>query len=112
MTNKDVIDINQKAWASHPVTDLPARFENVRVWEASEEAFADPPEFVALFNLDDKPVTLHFMWRQICPMCASDGTHNLYDGSRWKGSDPVELTLPAHGSAIFGSLSRLIVHSR
>jgi hypothetical protein len=112
MTNKEVIEVNQKTWASRPVTSLPAGFENVRVWEASEEAFADPPEFVALFNLDDKPVTLHFTWKQICQRCASDGARNLYDASKWKGADPVELKLPAHGSAIFGSLNKLTGQAR
>ncbi|MGD0548351.1 MAG: glycoside hydrolase family 27 protein [Terracidiphilus sp.] len=106
ISNKDVIEVNQKTWASHPVNDLPAEFENVRVWEASEEAFADPPEFIALFNLDDKPITLHFMWKQICQMCASDGARNLYDGSRSKGADPVQVTLPAHGSTLFRNLNK------
>jgi hypothetical protein len=112
MTNKEVLDINQKAWASKPVTNLPAGFENVRVWEASEEAIADTPEFVALFNLDDKPVTLHFTWKQICQMCATNGARNLHDASKWKGSEPVELKLPAHGSAIFGSLSKTTGHAK
>jgi hypothetical protein len=112
MTNKEVLDINQKSWASHPVTNLPAGFENVRVWEASEEAIANPSESVALFNLDDKPVTLHFSWKQICPMCASNGARNLYDGSKWKGADPVEVKLPAHGSTIFASLNRLKEHAK
>jgi hypothetical protein len=107
MTNKEVLEINQKAWESKPVKDLPAGFENVRVWEASEEAFVDPPEFVALFNLDDKPVTLHFMWKQICQMCASDGARNLYDGRQLKASDPVKVTLSAHGSTIFRSLNKV-----
>jgi hypothetical protein len=112
MTNKEVLEINQKAWASRPVANLPAGFENVRVWEASEEAIADPPEFVALFNLDDKPVTLHFTWKQICQTCAIDGARNLYDGSKWKGADSVELKLPAHGSAIFASLNGLTGHAK
>jgi len=107
MTNKEVLEINQKAWESKPVKDLPAGFENVRVWEASEEAFVDPPEFVALFNLDDKPVTLHFMWKKICQMCASDGARNLYDGRQLKASDPVKVTLSAHGSTIFRSLNKV-----
>jgi alpha-galactosidase len=112
MTNKEVIDIDQKSVASHPVTNLPAGFEKVRVWEASEEAIAATPEFVALFNLDDKPVTLHFTWKQICQSCASNGARNLYDGSKWKGADPVEVKLPAHGSTIFASLNRLTEHAK
>ncbi|MGA2847439.1 MAG: glycoside hydrolase family 27 protein [Terracidiphilus sp.] len=101
MTNKDVIEINQKTWESQPVKDLPVGFENVRVWTASEEAFANPPEFLALFNLDDKPVTLHFKWEQVCARCAKSEAHNLFDGSHFKTSEPAEIALPAHGSAVY-----------
>jgi hypothetical protein len=104
ITNKDVIDVNQKASQSMPIEELPAGFENVRVWNASEVAFDDPPEYVALFNLGDKPVTLHFMWEQVCQMCKSNGARDLYDGSQWKASEAMEVTLPAHGSTIYGSL--------
>jgi hypothetical protein len=112
ITNKDVLEVNQRAWTSKPVTNLPEGFENVRVWEASEEAFADPPEFVALFNLNDKPVTLHFAWKEICQMCASDGARDLYTGKQSKASDQVEIRLPAHGSTIYRSLNKFTGHAR
>jgi hypothetical protein len=107
-----VLEVNQRAWTSKPVTNLPEGFENVRVWEASEEAFADPPEFVALFNLNDKPVTLHFAWKEICQMCASDGARDLYTGKQSKASDQVEIRLPAHGSTIYRSLNKFTGHAR
>jgi hypothetical protein len=101
MTNKEVTEIDQKAWESHPVKDLPVGFENVRVWTASEEAFTNPPEFVALFNLDDKPVTLSFKWEQICHLCANSEARDLYNGSHFKTSEPGKITLPAHGSTVY-----------
>ncbi len=100
MTNKDLLEIDQKCWDSHPIQRLPSGFEGVRAWEASEEAFADPPEFVALFNLQDKPVTLHFTWRQLTTMSHKVAI-NLWNHSRQKASEPVEVTLPAHGSTVF-----------
>jgi hypothetical protein len=100
LTKKEVLEIDQKAWESHPVKDLPAGFESVRVWSASEEAFANPHEFIALFNLDDKPVTLRFSWAQL-GIRASKEARNLWDGSKANGSNPVVLTLPAHGSTVY-----------
>jgi hypothetical protein len=99
ITNKEVIEINQKAWESKPVKDLPAGFENVRVWRAASGVKIGVHDDVAFFNLDDKPVTLHFIWKQM----GARGTevHNLWDGKSMKAADSVVLTLPAHGSAIY-----------
>jgi alpha-galactosidase len=100
ITNKEVVEINQKARASHPVKDLPAGFEHVRVWEASEGADINSPEFIALFNLDSKSVTLHFTWDQL-DIRGKKAVRNLWDGSKLEGSGPVAVTLPAHGCAIY-----------
>jgi hypothetical protein len=96
ITNKEVIEINQKAAESHPVTSLPAGFEQVRVWEASHAA----TRYFALFNLDDKPVTLHFTWNQF-GVRGNKAARNLWSGNKMKVSAPVEVTLPAHGSTIY-----------
>jgi hypothetical protein len=99
ITKKEVLEINQKARESHPVKDLPAGFENVRVWEASMDTHS-ATRYFALFNLDDKPVTLHFTWEQL-GVLGNKQAGNLWDGSKMKTADPVELTLPAHGSTIY-----------
>lgn len=99
ITKKELLEVNQKAVESHPVKDLPKGFENVRVWEASEKEAANRSQFFALFNLDEKPVTLNFSWKQL------GGTgkvaQNVWDGSKSKLSASETLILPAHGSAIF-----------
>ena len=100
LTKKEVLEIDQKAEETHPVKNLPAGFENVRVWSASEEAFANLPEFIALFNLDDKPVTLHFTWEQLGVKGSKDAL-NLWDENKTKLSAAMVLTLPAHGSTVF-----------
>jgi hypothetical protein len=99
ITNKEVLEINQRAWESKPVKDLPAGFENVRVWRAATGVKIGVHDDIAIFNLDDKPVTLHFTWKQM----GAQGTvvHNLWDGKSVKAADPVVLTLPAHGSALY-----------
>ncbi|MGD0737723.1 MAG: glycoside hydrolase family 27 protein [Terracidiphilus sp.] len=105
MTNKDVIEADQNSYGGHQVAKLPAGFENVRVWETSKPWTDCAPLFVAFFNLDDKPVTLHFKWDQFayCTFSHSAGkeARNLWDGHTAKTSAPVELTLPAHGSTVY-----------
>jgi hypothetical protein len=106
MTNKKVIEANQRSAGSRPVTQLPVGFENVRVWEGSALALDCVPLYFAFFNLADTSVTLHFTWDQLkgkstwgpCPVRMAE---NLWDGSRLKGDEEVGLTLPAHGSAMF-----------
>jgi hypothetical protein len=99
LTNKDVLDINQKAQESHPVTTLPAGFEQARVWEASIDK-ATATQYFALFNLDDKPTTLHFTWEQLGAKNKKEA-RNLWNGSKSKASAPVAVTLPAHGSTLY-----------
>jgi hypothetical protein len=99
ITNREVLEINQKASSSAPFKDLPAGFEGVRVWKATEEATSKPAEFFALFNLSEKPLTLHFDWKQLGATGAE--AHDLWNGNTANAATPVSLTLPAHGSAIY-----------
>jgi len=99
ITNREVLEVNQNAVESHPIKELPKGFENVRVWEASEAASSNPPQFFALFNLDEKPVTLQFSLKQLG--AARKEARNLWDGSKSKAFEITTLTLPARGSAIY-----------
>ena len=56
ITNRDMIELDQMAWDSHPVDNLPSGFEHARVWVALARKHKHPTRFVAFFNLDDKPV--------------------------------------------------------
>ena len=99
MTNKELMEIDQKAWKSEPVKNLPAGFESVRVWRSTSGVKMGVHDDVAIFNLNDKPVTLHFTWKQL----GARGTvaHSLWDKKTAKAAAPVTLTLPAHGSTIY-----------
>jgi hypothetical protein len=106
MTNKKVIAVDQQSMASHPVTDLPAGFENVRVWRAEAPVLDCGLPYFAIFNLNDKPVTLHFKWDQLRGKntwgpCPTRQAEDLWNGKRVKGDKPVDLALPPHGSAIY-----------
>ncbi len=100
ITNKEVIAINQSAWNSHPVKTVAPGFEHARVWVAQTGAIDRPNLYFAFFNLDDRPVTLHSTWAQL----GLEGKHaarNLWNGNSLAPSEGIEMTLPAHGSAIY-----------
>jgi alpha-galactosidase len=101
ITNKDLLSINQKTRDNHPVTQLPSGFEHVRVWEASATGSNNPLRYVAIFNLDDKPVTLHFKWAQLGLDGKSLTALNVFDGATTNASQQVDLTLFPHASTAF-----------
>ena len=96
ITNKEVIAVNQTAWESTPVGDLPKGFEKVRVWTALAGPRKKPIRYVAVFNLDDKPLGLKASWKQLGT--AGRSARELWTGVRAKRLD---ITLPPHASAIY-----------
>jgi hypothetical protein len=96
ITNKEVIAVNQTAWESAPVSDLPKGFENARVWTALAGPRKKPVRTVAVFNLDDKPLGLKASWKQLGT--AGRSARELWTGARAKRLD---ITLPPHASAIY-----------
>ena len=97
----NVLNVNQRTWESHPITDLPDGFQGVRVWIAAARAGVPSPRFIALFNLDDKPATLHAGWSLLGLGRSKLRARNLWDGRELPASDGIEVILPAHGTAIF-----------
>jgi alpha-galactosidase len=100
LTNTEVLGVNQTASESHPMTNLPAGLEPVRVWVASKAAYTNLPVYCALFNLDDQPVTVHFTWEEL-GFRARKQSHDRFSGAKVEAWKPVTLTLPAHASAIY-----------
>jgi hypothetical protein len=105
MTNREMIVINQmRLGRSHPLQskELPADFENVRVWQHEGPGFGRPDEDFAFFNLDDKPVTLHITWVQL-GLAGKHKVRSLWDNRNiWSApSEGFDVILPAHGSAIY-----------
>jgi len=96
ITNNAVIQVNQTAWESAPVSDLPKGFENARVWYALAGPRAKPVQYVAVFNLDDKLATLRATWKQL-------GLKGHTGRELWTGkkASALNVTLPAHASAIY-----------
>jgi hypothetical protein len=101
ITNREVLQVNQRASESHPVTDLPAGFEHVRVWASRTGPRPGGPEVLALFNLDDAPVTLRAPWAQLGLKAGRRRVRDLWQGRELPASDGIDLVLPGHGGALY-----------
>jgi hypothetical protein len=105
LTNQTILFMNQNVTYSRSVdtASLPAGFENARVWRAMIDVpgARNYAEFFAFFNLDEKPVTLRATWKQL----SLDGRKHMVQDAWSEGtgreSTGVNVTLPAHGSAIY-----------
>ncbi len=100
ITNGEVLDIDQTARSSRPVTDLPPRLNGVRVWIALISQHGRRVPVVALFNLGDDPRTLHATWRELGGIPGRRRARELWSG-RTLVSDRIDVTLPGHGCAIY-----------
>ena len=100
ITNARVIKVNQGAWESHPVLDLPTGYENIKVWEASGGSRSHPIHYVAFFNTADQQAKLEAKWSD-AGIAGRHSALDLWSGARSAPSSAIELMLPAHGSAIY-----------
>jgi hypothetical protein len=103
MTDRELINIDQRSRESHPLTDLPARLQNLRVWEAETRQVQTgrASRYFAIFNLSDNRVQLHISWADLH---LTGRTHSLRAAradSRLSQSTGIELSLPPHGSAVY-----------
>lgn len=94
ITNRALIEVNQKSQSSHPVTKLPAGLENIRVWVADGAV-------VALFNLSAQPAAVQASWTELGLGAGSHSVRNLLDGKTSAASSEVKVSLPGHGSVIY-----------
>ena len=102
MSNQTLLFMNQNVTYSHPV-DMGQGYENARVWRATINApgARQYGEYVALFNLDDKPATLHATWKQLGIDGAKHTVQSAFGDSAAKESKEITVTLPAHGSQLY-----------
>ena len=94
ITNRALIEVNQKSKSSHPLANLPTGLENIRVWVADGSV-------IALFNLSTQPAAVHASWADLGLGAGSHSARNLLDGKTVTASPEVSVSLPAHGSAVY-----------
>jgi alpha-galactosidase len=100
ITNKDVLAVGRTAWESHPISDLPAGWENVRVWRAQAGSPARPTAYVAFFNLGTAPVTLHATANDL-HLAQFQGAQELWTGAGQTLPGQLDVTIPAHGAMLY-----------
>jgi alpha-galactosidase len=98
VSNRDLTDLNQKSASSHPLDILPPGFQNIRAWAAAGTAIG---QVVAIFNVADRPTSMQATWVQFGLASGKHMARNLLDGRMSSDSQGVDLTLPAHGSAVY-----------
>jgi alpha-galactosidase len=100
VTNRDILAINQTAWDSHPLADLPPGFDGTQVWTASSGPRGKPARYLAFFNTKDQPVRLSAAWKQL-GMAGRHAALDLWTGQKVPAAARIEVALPAHGSAVY-----------
>jgi len=98
ITNKEVIAVDQRSHDNHPLEHLPTGFEQVRVWVASGKA---GERYLAVFNLDDKPLSLQATWQQLGLASGKHAARELWSGHRLQSSGRLPIRLPAHGCVLY-----------
>ncbi|KAA6461970.1 glycoside hydrolase family 27 protein [Acidobacteria bacterium AB60] len=102
MTSRELTGIDQTATEARPVTTRSPEFGHTRVWFASTTTAGKPTYYFAFFNPDEGEVKLHFKWNDIWLRFGGKHTAtNLWDGVKAGPAEDMDLSLPAHGSAVF-----------
>ena len=96
LTNAEVIAVDQHSKGNHAVETA----DESAVWLAQPESGVG--YYVAVFNRSDQAQTLHYTWKQLG---IGESDYALRD--LWKQQDAglrkaIEVTLPAHGSILYG----------
>ncbi len=95
LTNPEVLAVNQRGRAPRQVLER----DGLRVWRSLAPVAGE--EFVAVFNLDERPRMLTLAWNEIGLRAGSRPVRDLW-GRRPLGSlRTLAVRLPPHGSALY-----------
>ena len=101
ITNRRLIAINQGAWTSRPVADLPAAYQGLRVWISSSSDHHSGDTIVALFNLAPQSTTVRADWKSLGLGSGNRTVSDIQSGERLGTVSGVDVQLPSHASAIY-----------
>ena len=95
LTDPEVLAVNQYGENQRPVIQKP----DTVVWmSAAPEHTGD---YVALFNLADQPQTLNYIWHDLGIQFGKFPVRDLWKRQEMGRTDHLEVTLPAHGAALY-----------
>ncbi len=100
ITNRQVLEVNQTARSSRPLVGLPSSLQGVRIWLASVPFRGRDASVIAIFNVDETPQPVRAEWRELGIPPGAHRMRDLWSGRVALGTG-LDLTLPAHGCAIY-----------
>jgi len=96
LTNPEVIAVDQRSTGNRPVVTT----DKTVVWVAKSST-ADT-HYLAAFNLSESSETVHYSWKELGLPAAKYSLRDLWERKDLGTSDSVSVTLPAHGSVLYG----------
>ncbi len=95
LTNAELIGVDQHSTNSRAVITT----DKAAVWLSTPES--GNGAYVAVFNLDSAPQTFHYSWKDLGLKRANYNLRDLWEHEDVGAKEFVEVTLPAHGSALY-----------
>ena len=95
LTNAELIGVDQHSTGSHAVIST----DKAAVWLSTPES--GDGAYVAVFNLDAAPQSFHYSWKDLGLKRSDYKLRDLWEHTDLGSKEFVEVTLPAHGSAIY-----------
>jgi hypothetical protein len=95
LTNAELIGVDQHSTGNHALVST----DKAAVWLATPES--GDGAFIAVFNLDAAPQSFHYTWKDLGLKRANYRLRDLWEHQDLGSQEFVDVTLPAHGSAIY-----------
>jgi alpha-galactosidase len=95
LTNAELIGVDQHSTGSHAVIST----DKAAVWLSTPES--GNGAYVAVFNLDAAPQSFHYSWKDLGLKQANYKLRDLWEHEDLGSKEFVDVTLLAHGSAIY-----------
>jgi alpha-galactosidase len=95
LTNGEVLDVDQHSKESHQVTAT----DQLSIWMSIPESRNG--SYVALFNLTPQPLHIRKPWAELGYTKPGQKVRDLWQRKNLGKMDALEVTLPAHGSALY-----------
>jgi alpha-galactosidase len=95
LTNAELIGVDQHSTGSHAAIST----DKAAVWLSTPES--GNGAYVAVFNLDAAPQSFHYSWKDMGLKRVNYKLRDLWEHEDLGSKEFVDVTLPAHGSAIY-----------
>jgi len=95
LTNAELIGVDQHSTGSHAVIST----DKAAVWLSTPES--GDGAYIAVFNLDAAPQSIHYSWKDLGLKRSKYTLRDLWEHEDQGSKEFVDVTLPAHGSAIY-----------